>query len=61
MKHYSEIKWSEFVRVCIQKRIMELEKLKNHPNQEGIFTMLSSEEVLKKDWNNECDERWNNV
>ncbi len=61
MKNYSEIKWSEFVRMCIQKRIKELETLKNHPNSEGIMTMLASEEVLKKDWDNELDERWNNV
>ena len=61
MKSYSEIKWSDFVRVCIQKRIDKLEKLRNHSNREGIFTMLSSEDVLKKDWNNEADEMWNNV
>lgn len=61
MKNYSEIKWSEFVRMCIQKRIKELEMFKNHPNGESIMTMLASEEVLKKDWDNELDERWNNV
>jgi len=61
MKNYSEVKWSEFVRMCIQKRIKELETLKNHPNSESIMTMLASEEVLKKDWDNELDERWNNV
>ena len=61
MKNYSEIKWSEFVRMCIQKRIKELEMLRNHPNSESIMTMLASEEVLKKDWDNELDERWNNV
>jgi hypothetical protein len=61
MKKYSEIKWSEFVRMCIQKRINELETLKNHPKSESIMNMLASEEVLKKDWDNELDERWNNV
>ncbi|MBI2632423.1 hypothetical protein HYW75_05445 [Candidatus Pacearchaeota archaeon] len=61
MKNYSEIKWSEFVRMCIKKRIIELETLQNHPNSESIMTMLASEDVLKKDWNNELDERWNNV
>jgi hypothetical protein len=25
--------------------------------EESILTMLTSEEVLKKDWNNELDER----
>lgn len=61
MKRYSEIKWSEFVRMCIKKRIKELDFIQNHPNSEGIMTMLASEEVLKKDWDNELDERWNNV
>ena len=61
MKNYSEIKWSEFVRMCIQKRIKELEMLRNHPNSESIMTMLASEEGLKKDWDNKLDERWNNV
>ena len=28
---------------------------------ESIMTMLASEEVLKKDWDNELDERWNLV
>jgi hypothetical protein len=27
----------------------------------GILTMLASENVLKKDWDNKNDERWNNV
>ena len=61
MKKYSEIKWSEFVRMCIQKRIKELETIQNHPNSESIMTMLASEEVLKKDWDNELDNRWDNV
>lgn len=61
MKNYSEVKWSEFVRMCIQKRIKELETLKSHPNSESLITMLASEEVLKKDWDNKLDERWNNV
>ena len=30
-------------------------------NKESIFTMLASEEVLRSDWDNELDERWNNV
>lgn len=60
MKEYSEIKWSEFVRRIIKKRLNELEKL-NKIDEGGVFTMLASEEVLKKDWDNELDERWNNV
>ena len=61
MKAYSEIKWSEFVRKCIQQRINQLEILGNLPNKESIMTMLASEDVLKKEWDNELDERWNNV
>ena len=58
MKFYSEIKWSEFVRKTIEKRIQELDSLEN---DEGVLTMLASQEVLLKDWDNEADERWNNV
>ena len=61
MKRYSEIKWSEFVRKCVQKRIEELESLEKHPNKESIMTMFASEDVLKKDWDNENDERWNKL
>ncbi len=42
----------------LQKRINELKTLKNHPNSEGVMTMLASEEVLRKDWENQLDERW---
>ena len=61
MKIFSEIKWSDFVRKMIQKRIEELEMIEKHPDSESIMTMLASEDVLKKDWDNELDERWNDV
>ena len=61
MRKYSEIKWSEFVRKVIAKRIAELEKIDNIKDKEGLFTMLASESALKKDWDNELDNRWNNV
>lgn len=61
MKDYSEIKWSEFVRKAIKKRLDELEILDKHPGNETILTMIASEDVLKKDWDNEEDERWNDV
>ena len=61
MKKHSEIKWSEFVRKIIKKQIEELERLEKHPHKESIMTMLASEEVLREDWNNEADERWDNV
>ena len=61
MRAYSEIKWSEFVRKIIQQRIAELEKLEKTKNKEGILTMLASEDVLKKDWINKNDDRWNKI
>jgi len=61
MKEHSEIKWSEFTRKMIKQRLDELEKIKKHPHKETILTMLASEEVLKKEWDNKADERWNNV
>jgi len=61
MKKYSEMKWSEFVRKAIQKRVNELDILEESKEEESILTMLASEEVLKKDWDNKYDERWDNV
>ncbi len=61
MKKHSEIKWSEFVRRTINKRLDELEKIERSPAHESILTMLASEKALKKDWDNEPDERWNDV
>ena len=61
MKIHSEIKWSEFIRKMIKKRLEELKMLDKSKNKEGILTMLASENVLKKDWENEADERWNDV
>lgn len=61
MREHSEIKWSEFVRKIIYKRLEELESLEKNPKKESIITMLTSEQVLERDWNNKLDERWNNV
>lgn len=61
MKKHSEIKWSEFVRKIIKKRIEELENIDKSKNKESILTMLASQSVLEKDWDNKLDERWNNV
>jgi hypothetical protein len=61
MKKYSEIKWSEFVRISILKRIKDLEKLDKMPNKESIITMLASEDSLKKDWNNKFDDKWDSI
>lgn len=61
MKSYSEIKWSEFVRKMIEMRINELDLINRDNNKEGIFSMLASEQVLAKDWNNEKDSRWDSI
>lgn len=61
MRIYSEIRWSEFVRKAILKRVEELAKIEESPEKESIFTMFASENVLKKEWANKYDERWDNV
>ena len=61
MKKHSEIKWSEFVRKVIQMRLDELESIGRRADKESVFTMLASEDVLRKEWDNKADERWNNV
>ena len=60
MRKYSEIKWSEFVRKIIERRLNELEKIEGE-EKETILTMLASEEVLKKEWENKYDTRWDHV
>jgi len=42
-------------RIVLEKKDRLIKKLKG----EGKETMLMSEHVLKKDWDNEYDERWN--
>jgi hypothetical protein len=42
MKIFSEIKWSEFVRKCIQQRVNELDKLKSDT--------YADEGLLSKNW-----------
>lgn len=59
MKKHSEIRWSEYVRKSIQKRISELEKI--DILEDSVATMLASENVLKEEWDNEEDDRWNDV
>jgi len=61
MRKHSEIKWSELVRRIINERLDELDSLDNRKDKESILTMLASEDVLKKDWDNKADERWNRV
>ncbi len=61
MRKYSEIRWSEFVRKIIKRRLDELETLRNEEDNESILTMLASEKALKKDWDNKLDDGWDNV
>ena len=42
MKKYSEIKWSDFVRKIIQKRIGELEKLNSE--------IYADQKLLSENW-----------
>ena len=54
MKKFSEVKWSEYVRKCIQKRVEELNSIKS-----GI---LADEELLAQDWLSEEDkESWKDL
>ncbi|MBI2176287.1 hypothetical protein HYU40_02965 [Candidatus Woesearchaeota archaeon] len=61
MRKHSEIKWSEFVRKAIKERLDQLDTLEDNPAKESILTMLASEEVLKREWDNKADERWDDV
>lgn len=42
MKNYSEIKWSEYVRKCLQERIKELESIKSNT--------FADENLLAENW-----------
>lgn len=54
MKLYSEIKWSEFIRKCIQQRIKELQSINS-----GIF---ADNELLAENWLSEEDNKaWKNL
>jgi predicted CopG family antitoxin len=47
MRRFSEIKWSEFVRKCVQKRVEELESIKSN--------IYADEDILAKNWLSEED------
>ena len=54
MKKYSEIKWSEFVRKCVQKRIEELDSIKSN--------IFAHEELLAENWlSREDNSAWKNL
>ncbi len=63
MKKFSEIKWSEFIRKQIDKRVIELESLeKSSEKLSGTKTYLASEDSLKKNWMvKEEDKAWEHL
>jgi predicted CopG family antitoxin len=61
MKKYSEIKWSEYVRKIIEKRINDLEKIQALSHEEDI-EFLADEGLLAEDWlSSEDMEAWKNL
>ena len=54
MKNYSEIKWSAFVRMCIQRRIKELQKIEVSAWENTKF--LGDEKLLAESWLSKEDE-----
>lgn len=60
MKNFSEIKWSEFVRKIIEKRINELESLGKDSWENPKF--LADERLLAEDWlSPEDNEAWKDL
>ena len=55
MRKYSEIKWSEFVRKCIQKRIEELQEIEDSNWNNAEF--LAEENLLAESWLSKEDEK----
>ena len=55
MKNFSDIRWSEFVRKCIQKRVEELQKIEIDDWDTSEF--LGDEKLLAECWNSKEDEK----
>ena len=55
MRRYSEIKWSEFVRRIIEKRVKELEQLDGEDWDNARF--LGDEKLLSESWASKEDEK----
>ena len=54
MRKYSEVKWSEFVRKCVQKRVEELESIKSAIYADGP--------LLEENWlSKEDEEAWKDL
>lgn len=54
MRKYSEIKWSEFVRKIIERRVNELEQLDKEDWENARF--LGDEKLLSESWASKEDE-----
>lgn len=54
MRKYSEIKWSEFVRKIIERRVNELEQLDKEDWENARF--LGDEMLLSESWASKEDE-----
>lgn len=70
--HFAQISLWSFFALLQDKKVPlsydkeELEKdirtlRGKREGKESISTMFASENVLKKDWKNEADERWNDI
>ncbi|MEK6897911.1 MAG: hypothetical protein AABX28_00975 [Nanoarchaeota archaeon] len=55
MRRYSEVKWSEFVRKIIERRIKELEQLDKEDWENARF--LGDEKLLSESWVSKEDEK----
>ena len=55
MRKFSEVKWSEFVRKIIEKRVEELEKIDKQTWENAKF--LGDEKLLAEDWLSPEDEK----
>jgi len=55
MRKYSEVKWSEFVRKCIQKRVEELQTIEIDDWNTSKF--LADENLLAESWLSKEDEK----
>jgi predicted CopG family antitoxin len=55
MKNFSDIRWSEFVRKCIQKRVEELQKIEI--DDWDTLEFLGDEKLLAESWLSKDDEK----
>lgn len=62
IRKYSEIKWSEFVRKIVSKRIELLEKMEKNLKSYDKSSVLADEGLLAEDWlTPEDNEAWKDL